>query len=228
MNTPNPVAIRVWDAPLRLFHALLALSFAGAWLSAESERWRAVHVTLGLTMAGLVVFRLLWGVLGSRHARFADFVRGPGAVAAYLRSIWLRRPEQHSGHNPAGGWVIVAMLALIGVTSALGWAAYSDFGGDAVAEGHEVAASLMLGLVGVHLLGIVVSSVLHRENLARAMVTGRKAGDLGEDNGPPRRTVAVLLLAAVLGFWALQWQAAPLVPAPTVAARHQQPSDDDD
>ena len=80
-------SILVWDAPVRVFHWLMVLSFAGAWLSAESERLRLVHVSLGYTMAGLVVFRLVWGLIGTRHARFGSFVRGPGAVKRYLLSI---------------------------------------------------------------------------------------------------------------------------------------------
>jgi cytochrome b len=112
MNESSPRSVRVWDAPVRIFHWLMVLSFAGAWLTAESERWRLVHVTLGYTMAGLVVFRLVWGVVGTRHARFADFVRGPAAVGRYLRSLLQRRPEPHAGHNPAGGWAILALLVL--------------------------------------------------------------------------------------------------------------------
>ncbi len=208
-NTSSSRDIRVWDAPVRVFHWLMALSFAGAWLTAESERWRLLHVTLGYTMAGLLAFRLVWGLVGSRHARFGDFVRGPGAVMRYLRSLVGQRPEHHAGHNPAGGWAIIALLALTGVTTALGWATYNDLGGEWLEEAHEAAASLMLGVVGIHIAGVLVGSLLHRENLVRAMVTGRKSGRAEDDNGRPLRWVAVLLLAAVLGFWALQWQQAP-------------------
>ena len=95
-------AILVWDAPVRVFHWLMVLSFAGAYLTAESERWRLLHVTLGYTMAGLVVFRIVWGLLGSRYAKFSSFVRGPAAVARYVRSLFNGQPEHHVGHNPAG------------------------------------------------------------------------------------------------------------------------------
>lgn len=208
MSAPNPT-VRIWDAPVRLFHGLLALCFAGAWLTAESERLRTLHVTLGLTMAGLVAFRLVWGVVGSRHARFGDFVRGPRAVLAYLRSLLTARPADHAGHNPAGGWMVLALLALAATTSALGWLAYDGLDAEWVAESHEAAASLMLFLVGLHVAGVIASSVLHRQNLVRAMITGRKPAPEAEDNGSPRRGVAVLLAAAVLGFWAWQWTAPP-------------------
>ncbi len=219
---------RVWDLPTRVFHGLLIASFAGAWLTAESERWRLVHVTLGLTMAGLVVWRLLWGFVGTRHARFADFVRGPAAVGRYLKSLTGGQPEHHAGHNPAGGWAILGLLGLTAVTTALGWAAYSEWGGDWLGEGHEVAANLMIALVGVHIAGVVVSSWLHRENLVRAMVTGRKAVD--EADVKPWRTVGAALLVAVLGFWALQWQQAPAAAQQAAAGteRHHRHQDRDD
>lgn len=209
MDNAHTRSIRVWDAPVRVFHWLMVLSFAGAWLTAESERWRLVHVTLGYTMAGLVAFRVLWGLVGTRHALFADFVRGPKAVAAYLRSMLQRRPEHHTGHNPAGGWAVLALLGLALVTTATGWANYQELGGDWLEELHEGAANLMMAMVAVHVAAVVFSSWLHRENLVRAMVTGRKQGAPEEDNGSPWRVVAVLLLAAVLGFWTVQWQEAP-------------------
>ena len=111
MNTDNRTpSTLVWDVPVRVFHWLLVLCFAGAWLTAESEHWRLVHVTLGYTMAGLVAFRVLWGLVGTRYARFASFVRGPSAVLGYLKSLIGRHPEHHTGHNPAGALAIVAGL----------------------------------------------------------------------------------------------------------------------
>ncbi len=217
---------RVWDLPTRVFHGLMIASFAGAWLTADSERWRLVHVTLGLTMAGLVLWRLFWGFAGTRHARFADFVRGPAAVGRYLKSLTGGRPEHHSGHNPAGGWAILGLLGLTAVTTALGWAAYSEWGGDWLGEGHELAANLMIGLVGMHVAGVLVSSWLHRENLVRAMVTGRKAVD--EPDVKPWRVVGMTLLAAVLGFWALQWQQAPLAAPQAAASQHRHQDHDED
>jgi len=104
--------VLVWDAPVRVFHWLMVLCFAGAWLTAESESWRLVHVTLGYTMAGLVAFRILWGLWGTRYAKFSSFVRGPRAVARYLGNLLRGRHEPYTGHNPAGAVAIVALLVL--------------------------------------------------------------------------------------------------------------------
>lgn len=219
----------VWDAPVRVFHWLLALSFGIAWLTAEGERWRLLHVTAGYTVAGLVVFRLLWGLVGTRHARFTDFVRGPRAVLSYLRSLLRGRPEHHTGHNPAGALAILALLALAALTAASGWAEFMDYGGDWLEEVHEALANLMLAIVIVHVLAVLASSWLHRENLVAAMIDGRKAAPTPEGIRRARRGWAVVLLAAVLGFWWLQWQSAPaggLLAGPPAA--HKAAGGDDD
>ena len=201
--------ILVWDAPVRVFHWLMVLSFAGAWLTAESEHWRLLHVTLGYTMAGLVGFRLLWGLLGTRHARFASFVRGPKAAARHVGALLRGQPEHHAGHNPAGALAIVALLALTVIVTASGWLTYAELGGDWLEELHEGAASFMLGVVGVHIAGVLIGSVLHRENLVGAMLSGRKPGRPEEGIRSAWRSVAALMLVAVLGFWWLQWRDAP-------------------
>jgi cytochrome b len=232
MNTPSASPAErsgrrtlVWDLPVRVFHWLLVASFAVAYLTAESERWTLVHVTAGYTVAGLVVFRLLWGLVGTRHARFTDFVRGPRAVAGYLRSIVRGRPEHHAGHNPAGAIAIVGLLALALLTTATGWANYNEIAGDWLEEVHEAFANSMLALVFVHVAGVVVSSWLHRENLVGAMIHGRKPVPPQEGIRSAWRTVGALMLVAVLGFWYTQWQAAPDA-ATTSAAAHRQADED--
>jgi cytochrome b len=201
--------ILVWDAPVRVFHWLMAASFAGAWLSAESERLRLLHVTLGYTMAGLVAFRIVWGLVGTRHARFSSFVRGPAAIARHVRSMLQGRPEHHSGHNPAGTLAILALLGLTLAVTAAGWAAFNELGGEWLEDLHEAAASVMLAVVGVHVAGVLLGSWMERENLVRAMVTGHKLGSPRDAIHSAWRSVAALMLAAVLAFWWLQWQAAP-------------------
>jgi cytochrome b len=231
-NTPTgaPASrkVLVWDAPVRVFHWLMVLSFAGAYLSAESERWRLAHVTLGYTMAGLVVFRILWGLAGTRYARFASFVRGPKAVARYLGSIVQGQPEHHTGHNPAGALAIVALLALTLAIAVSGWASYNEVGGNWLEDTHEAAANLMLAVIGLHVGGVVLSSWLHRENLALAMLSGRKPGTPEEGIRRAWRGVAALMLVAVLGFWWLQWQGAPsgagLVEHAAAALQFDQPA----
>lgn len=225
MNTDNATTTRilVWDLPTRVFHWLLALSFAGAYLTAESERWRLVHVTLGYTVGGLLVFRLLWGLVGTRHARFASFVRGPAAVARYLGSLVAGRPEHHTGHNPAGALAIVALLALGAVLVLTGWSTYNDVGGDWLEELHEGAANVMLAVVGLHVGAVLLSSRLHHENLVRAMVSGRKQGAPQEGIRRAWRGLGVLLLLAVLAFWAEQWRTAP---APRAGAQYSEDYED--
>ena len=206
---PNPnanVKILVWDAPVRVFHWLLALSFAGAYVTAESDRWLAVHLTLGYTMAALVAFRLVWGLLGTRYARFGSFLRGPASLVRYGRAMLAGRPEHHVGHNPAGSVAIMLLLGLSSAIVATGWLFYDVSSARWLKELHEGAAGLMLAVVGLHIGGAVLTSLLHRENLVRAMINGKKEG--APDQGIRRawRPLALLILAAVLGFWWLQWQ----------------------
>ena len=177
--------ILVWDLPLRTFNWLLALSFTGAFLTAESERVRDVHVALGYTFLGLLAFRLVWGVAGSRYARFSSFAFGPRAVLAYVKSLLTPRPVHYVGHNPAGSWTIYVMIGLGLIAGASGWAVYDAAGGRWLEGLHEGAANAMLALVFVHLAGVAVSSILHRENLVAAMLTGYKPGR--PSDGPPRQ-----------------------------------------
>jgi cytochrome b len=218
----------VWDAPVRVFHWLLVLSFGAAYLTAESERWRLVHVTAGYTMAGLVAFRIVWGLVGTRHARFTDFVRGPRAVLAYLKSLVGPHPEHHAGHNPAGALAIVGLLLLAAVTTASGWATYNQVGGEWLEEVHEAVANGMLLLVIVHVAAVLLSSWLHRENLVGAMMHGRKPAPPQEGIRSAWRSVAALMLVAVLGFWWLQWQSAPAGGLAAGTAASAQARDHDD
>jgi cytochrome b len=218
--------VLIWDAPVRVFHGLMVLCFAGAFLSAESERWRLLHVTLGYTMAGLVAFRIVWGLIGPRTARFTSFVRGPSAVARYLGAMLRGRPEHHTGHNPAGAWAILGLLALTLLIAASGWALFNGTGGGWLEEAHELAANTMLALVGAHVVGVLLASWLHRENLVGAMFSGRKVAPPQDALRSAWRSVAALMLVAVLGSWWWQWQDAPSAaamaerPAATAGARH--------
>ncbi|MDO8958338.1 MAG: cytochrome b/b6 domain-containing protein [Rhodocyclaceae bacterium] len=200
--------ILVWDFPTRIFHWTLALSFAGAYLTAEAERWRDIHVICGYLMLGMIGFRLVWGLVGSRHARFADFVRGPAAVLRYLRSLLSRSPERHVGHNPAGAIAVVLLLAL-GLGSGIsGWMMFNESGGaqlaDVLEDLHETLGNAMLAVVAIHVLGVIVASRLHRENLIAAMVTGYKNGPENEGIHHRHGIIAVILIAALVAFgWSL-------------------------
>lgn len=215
--------ILVWDAPVRIFHWLMVLCFAGAYLTAETDSLRLVHVTLGYTMAGLVGFRLVWGIVGSRYARFSNFIRGPAAIIRYLRSLISGHPERFVGHNPAGAVAIIALLGATLLLVATGWANYNDIGGDLTEELHEGVANAMLALVVIHVAAVLASSWLHRENLVGAMLHGHKSGAPAEGIRTSWRTLAAVLLAVVLAFWWWQWQADPTLlgnERPSVTERH--------
>ncbi len=212
-------SILVWDRPLRLFHGLFAGSFAGAWLTAESDEWLSLHTFLGYLMLGLIGFRVVWGFIGSRHARFSDFFYGPRAGLDYLRLVVLNRAPRHLGHNPAGSQAIFLLLGLGLLASlsgifvqggeeqhgaAAGWLGYAL--GKAIKEGHELLASLMLLVVFAHLAGVALESWRHRENLARAMVDGRKLAEADTPEARPHTLVAALLLLAVAGYSAWWFQ----------------------
>lgn len=165
---------RVWDPLVRVFHWSLAGLFVIAWLTGDEVQ--KIHEPVGYAIAGLLAFRLLWGLVGTKHARFADFIYRPSAVIAHLRDAVLFRAKRYIGHNPAGGAMVLALMAVIGGTALTGYMMTTDayWGVDWVEELHEVLASLALGLVGLHVLGVIFASIEHRENLVRAMVTGRK------------------------------------------------------
>jgi cytochrome b len=189
--------ILVWDWPVRLGHWLLAAAFCVAWLTSESESWRLVHVIAGAVVLAVVSYRLLWGLIGSTHARFGSFLRGPEAVGSYLGSLLKFKPAHHTGHNPAGGWAIIALLVLGLLTSLSGWLLYDDIFADTFEELHEALASTMLAVVVIHLAGVAAGSVLHKENLPRAMLTGSKLGLAGEAIASSRPLAGLFLLVWV-------------------------------
>ena len=195
--------ILVWDLPVRLGHWLMAGGFILAWATGDSESLRLVHVFAGSTVMAVAAYRLLWGILGSKHARFASFVRGPRQAAGYLKSLLRARPPHYAGHNPAAGLAIVLLLGLGLASGASGWLTYQEIGGEWLEEFHEFLTGLMLGVVGVHLLGVLVGSLAHRENLVWAMVTGRKLGEPEEAIRGPRVVAALMLLAwtAAAAWW---------------------------
>lgn len=210
MNPKDPPMVRVWDLPTRLFHWTLVTAFILAWLTSEGDAWLALHVFAGTTMLGLILFRLLWGLVGSRHARFHDFVRPPHEVIAYLQGVRHGNAPRHLGHNPAGGYGILALLGLSLLTILLGYLTlgteeghgpfagwFSRNSGKILEELHEGAALLLLAMVGVHLTGVVVESLLHRENLATAMIHGFKRSEGAPPPPPVVRHLPVALLLIV-------------------------------
>ncbi len=166
-------AVEVWDPIVRIFHWTLVASFFGAFLI---ERPRDLHEALGYLALGAVAVRLVWGVIGTKHARFADFVTGPRRLIGYVGDVVHSRERRHLGHNPAGAAMILALMAMVIVIGASGWMMGSDawFGEEWVEGLHESAVNVTLGLVALHVAGVVWESVRNGENLVRAMITGRK------------------------------------------------------
>lgn len=192
--------VLVWDLPTRLFHWALAASFLGAYVLSENDGLRAFHVMFGYTVLGLVIFRLLWGFLGSTHSRFSSFAYGPRAAWGYLRDLARGRAADFTGHNPAGSWAIYLLLALAAATGVSGWLQYQGFGGEAMEEAHEVLANAWLVVVLLHIAGVVVGSLAHRRNLVGPMLTGYRQGATAA-TGSSRVAVGVFVALSVVAFW---------------------------
>ncbi len=178
---PSPETARVWDPIVRFFHWGLVLSFGVAWVTSHSSE--TIHHAAGYMAAVLIAVRLLWGVLGSPYARFSQFVRTPTVIIRYLSDILNGRESRYVGHNPAGGAMVLTLMAAMAATALTGWMMTTDayFGVKWIEETHELAAHGVLLLVFLHILGVALASVRHRENLIGAMMTGRKRKAEAED-----------------------------------------------
>ena len=178
----------VWDPFVRIFHWSLVAAFLVAYLT--EDEMMTLHVYAGYLIAGLLVFRVIWGFIGPRHARFSDFVYTPAEVLGYLKDMVSGHPARYLGHNPAGGVMIVLLLVSLTVTVITGLlvlggeadtgvlastlAVSGVEGGEAWEEVHEFFGNLTLFLVVLHVAGVILGGLLHGENLVRAMVTGKK------------------------------------------------------
>ena len=192
--------IRVWDWPVRVFHWSLAACVFIAFFTGESERWSLWHQTLGYVAGGLLAFRLAWGFVGTRHARFASFIKGPQAILAYVKSLRQVTPEHHVGHNPVGGVAVLLLMGLTAITAFSGWLIAGVEAPGWQEELHEVAANSLMLVVAVHVLGVVLSSKQHKENLVRAMLTGFKSGPSGMGIQSSWWWLAVVMVVAIAGF----------------------------
>ena len=182
---------KVWDPVVRIFHWSLVLFFFTAM--ATGEHWMGPHVVAGYTVLGLILFRALWGVIGTPHARFSDFIFPPRAVFGYLKDLGSLRAKRYIGHGPAGGSMVIALLISLLITTVTGLAAYGGkeyvgplAGVMALADGswtgaaketHAFFAGFTVFLVALHVAGVLFSSFAHRENLIRAMFTGDKRSE---------------------------------------------------
>jgi cytochrome b len=197
--------VLIWDLPVRLIHWLLVICFFGAYITAEIDELKIIHFTLGYTLAVLIVIRIAWGFIGTTHAKFSNFIRHPKAAISYLRSMIRREHPTDVGHNPAGALAIVALLSLGLLVSLTGWSTLHEMVGEWAEEVHEVLANFMLVIVVVHIVAVVGGSFLQKENLVKAMITGKKTA-LDKDAIPESKSLlAIALLLAVLSFWFYQY-----------------------
>jgi len=204
--------VRIWDRPTRLFHWLLVALVPALWWTAEEELVE-IHMILGRTMLGLVLFRLLWGLIGGSTARFASFVRGPGAVLSYLRG----KAGHVVGHNPLGALSVVALLLALAVQVGLGLFASDEDGlysgplahfvgseaSETLTDRHETMFDVLLVLIGLHVAAIVYYTWFKRQDLVGPMVTGSgeaPAGAAPMKPAPPWRFALAASLAAAIAF----------------------------
>ncbi len=173
-NLTPTTSVKVWDWPVRVFHWTLAASVFGAYMTGEGEALERLHQVLGWVAAGLIGFRVVWGLIGTRYARFSEFVRSPKVVWAYMKSLRSAHPQQFVGHNPVGAVAVLLLMGLTSLTVYTGWLALADDASEWFEESHEMAAMALIGIVVVHVIGVVWSSRSHGENLVKAMLTGRK------------------------------------------------------
>lgn len=169
-----PATVKVWDPLVRVFHWMLLTFFIVAFVT--GDEFERVHIAAGYGIAALLALRLVWGVIGPHNARFSSFVRSPREVLVYLRQVANLRAPRFLGHNPAGGAMIVLLLAMLTATAVTGHLMTTDayWGARWVEKLHETLAHGTLALAGLHVLGVAISGLLHHENLVKAMWTGRK------------------------------------------------------
>lgn len=196
--------VLVWDLPTRVFHWLLAAGFITAAVIAlavgEHSRLFPYHGIIGLVLALLVLLRVLWGFVGTRYARLRSLLFRPGEVSTYLRGVFTGRGGSYVGHNPGSAYAILGMLVLMLALVATG--VLLGVGFEDVGEAHEWLAYAMIGLATLHVLGVGLHTIRHRENITLAMISGRKK--VGADAGIPSSRPGVLLaFLAIVGVWTL-------------------------
>ena len=167
-------SVRVWDIAVRLFHWSMVLAFGFAYISADL--WGKLHEYSGYVIMGLIGFRIIWGLIGTTHARFTNFIFKPATVIAYIRDIRAGTAKRYIGHNPAGGAMVVALLVALATITATGFAMTTNayWGVEWVEDLHEFAANGTVLLIALHVGGVILASLQHKENLVKAMITGKK------------------------------------------------------
>lgn len=198
-------SVKVWDPLIRIFHWSLVASFITAYLTAEE--YEGAHAIAGYAVSGLLVFRFIWGFIGTKHARFSDFLYAPREIIGYLKGLFGGNPKHYLGHNPAGWLMVIILLIVLSAACISGLKVYAEEGHGPLAgagflvsavyaddddddgyedrgenkegeefweEVHEIFVNCALFLIAIHISGVAVSSYLHKENLIKVMITGRK------------------------------------------------------
>jgi cytochrome b len=194
----------IWDLPTRIFHWLLTAGFiaaaAIAFLTEGRSRLFPYHAVIGLVLALMVVLRVIWGFIGTRHARFASFLFAPRAFMVYLKEAFVGGGTRHIGQNPGSAYAIFAMLALMLGISVTG--VMLSRGKVAFKEAHEVMSFAMIAVVSIHVLGVIFHTIRHRENITLSLVTGRKACEPAQAIASAC-PIAAAVFIALLGMWTL-------------------------
>ena len=211
--------LKVWDLPVRLFHWAIVLLIFAAWLSQALDQMD-LHMWIGRTILSLLLFRIVWGLIGSDTARFSRFLRSPAAAMRHLAQIRRREADREIGHNAAGGWMVLVMLALLGVQAGTGLFSNDDGDtegplmhfvskeqSDSLSHIHSLNFKLIEGVIVLHVLAIAAYAVLKRQNLVRPMFTGKKM--MPPDAVAPRLAnpllaLVTLVLAAAVVAWVTQ------------------------
>lgn len=172
-HIPPSGRVQVWDIGVRLFHWSLVAMIISAYVIVDP---RQVHRILGYIVIGLIAFRLVWGVAGTRHARFINFIPGPTRLIGYFRDMLRGREDRYLGHNPAGAAMIVLLIAALFAVGLTGYMMGMDayFGQAWVEHTHELIVNILVVLVVCHVVGVIYASWRHRENLVKSMITGKK------------------------------------------------------
>jgi cytochrome b len=177
MINPNQrQLVLVWDFPVRVFHGLLAVSFAGAWLTAEGKELQMIHYAFGYSACALVLLRIFWGIVGTRYARFSQFIKGPSETMHHIKSILSGNMISELGHNPVGALVMISLMILILLIGLTGYWTIKGYLGEYMSGAHEAISEIALGFVVIHIAGAIIMSYLQKENLVKSMITGKKAG----------------------------------------------------
>ena len=188
--------VMVWDWPVRVFHWLLVTSFTGAWLTSENEAQQMLHYAFGYSACALVVLRVLWGIVGTRYARFSEFVKGPRATFQHIKSMLAGQTTTELGHNPAGALAMVLLMVLTLLIGLTGYWSVKEFLGEWMSEAHEVFVNLALVVIVVHVTAAVLMSYLQKENLVKSMVTGQKKGEPAQGIRYSMKFIGVVLVLA--------------------------------